>query len=564
MTAASVIRAKLDAFTSLPGARILTWIRRDVVLATFALNVLALALPLVLLQVYNRIIPNAATQTLTLLIVGLGVCLVLEAALRLARSYLAGWAGAKFEHETGCRLANKLFSAKLKDLERVPVGTHLDRFNAIEPVRDFYSNQAALLFVDLPFVLLYLAFLTFISGALTLVPIAIILLFLAASTHLAKHLREALAARTMWDDRRRSLLIEVLSGIHTVKGLAMEALMMRRFERLQDSSVMATYNVTYLGALAQTLGTTFSTLSMVSITAIGSLGVIHGSLSIGGLAASVMLAGRTIQPLLQAVGIFTQYQNVRLSQERIGEILSYPTEQDGRGGVKESISGDIRLVALSFSHAPGAPALLNDINLEIRAGETIGILGENGSGKSTLLWLLFGGVAPTGGKILFSDTDARDLDLATLRRQIAYIPQSGKLFHGTILDNLTLYRGGGAIDRATSLAAEFGLDRYFASMPAGFDTIVGDGITNTLPAGIIQRIAIVRALVDAPKLLLFDDANSSLDSEGDKRMIEILKGMRGDTTIVLVSHRPSLLALADRVFTLRSGALHPRASDSRR
>ena len=531
-------------------------------LASLAINVLSLALPLVILQVYDRILPNTAQATLLFLIIGLAVVLLLDGVLRVARSYIGGWEAARFEHMTGCAAVNRILATDVRNFEKDAPGVHLDRLNAVDMLRDYHAGQAKLLIADLPFIALFLGLMWLIAGDLVLVPIGLLLLLFAAALAVGHLLRQAVQERAELDDRRYNFIIEVLSGMATVKGLAMEGLLQRRYERLQENGAASTYRTTFLSNLAQGVGSFFSSLAMVSVAAVGATYVIAGELSIGALAACTLLAGRAIQPPLRALGLWTQLQNVQVARERLDTLFELPMEDEQARRDMMRIDGAIELKNVSFRYDEDGPLLLDGIDLKIGAGEIIGISGGTGHGKSTLLMLILKALAPSSGQVLIDGLDIANCDVTSLRRQIAYLPQSAVLFQGTILDNLTLFRGRDALGPGLQAAELLGLDKLIHGLPAGYDTRVGDGANNELPTGTKQAIAMARALAGSPRIILFDEANSALDSKSDARLKEALLSLKGGPTMVLISHRPSLLALATRVYDLADGKLVPRAQDA--
>ena len=527
---------------------------RGVTAASLTINVLSLALPAVLLQIYDRIIPNTATDTLLILMLGLVAALLIDAVLRVARSNILGWHAAQFEQIAGCRAVERLVSSDIGSFEREAPGVHLDRLTAVDTLRDFLSGQAKILIVDLPFVLLFLGLVAFMGGWLVLVPMAALVLLAGAALLVGRRLKLALESRATLDDRRYSFIIEVLTGINTVKGLAMEAQMQRRYDRLQESSAASTYDATFFSNLAQGLGAGFSNLTMVGVGALGSILVINGQLSIGSLAACTLLAGRSVQPPLRALSLWTQFQNITVARERLQQIFDMEPEAGADAEQAGEIQGEIELRNLTFGY-PDAPPMFCDVNLLIRSGEVIGIRGDTGSGKSTLLMLILNALKPNKGSVRFDGQDIRDLDPHSLRDQIAYLPQSAMLFKGTIMDNLTSFAGPAKINQALEAASLLRLDQAINRLPAGYETRVGEGAFEALPTGLQQGIAMARALAGTPKVVLFDEANSGLDQRSDEILKTAIASLKGKATIILVSHRPSLLALADRQFLLQDSQL---------
>ena len=257
-------------------------------LASLAVNVLSLALPIVILQVYDRILPNAALGTFTLLIIGLVVVLLFDGFFRTARAYITGWSAARLEHLIGCRAIDRMLAAAIGEFEKSPPGIHLDRLYAIDQLREFHAGQARLVMIDLPFVGVFLCLIWFIGGPLVVIPIGLLAVLGAMGLLLGRKLKQLIAERAKLDDRRYSFIIEVLSRIQTVKLLAMEPLLLRRYERLQESGALGAYETTRLSNLTQSLGSLFSNLVMISVAAVGATMVVEHELSIGGLAASTL------------------------------------------------------------------------------------------------------------------------------------------------------------------------------------------------------------------------------------------------------------------------------------
>ncbi len=528
--------------------------RIEVVLSSLVINLLSLALPMVLLQVYDRLIPNQALNTLSILIIGLLIVLVLDVLLKTARSYVVGWIGAQYEHETGCNAMNSILNGKLNELESVSSGEQLDRLSAVDSIRDFYGSQASLAIMDLPFILLFLGILGYIGGALIIVPVILLLILGSIAFYLGLYLREAIEEDTIWEDRKYSFIIEVLRGVHSVKSMAMENLMDRRYEKLMESCSKSSYSVIYLNSLAQGIGTTFSQITMIAIASIGSMMVIDNSLTLGALAASILLAGRTVQPLLRALGIWTRFQHIQIAHEKLDTIEGISKERHGDTEELERVDS-MELKDFAFKYNADDEFALKNINLKLNHGDIIGIRGGNSSGKSTLLWAMMGGLTPTKGQLLINNHAPEKYSTNSLRTRMAYLPSQPVLFQGTILDNLTMFQGDEKIDDVMQAADHMDLSQVLVRMPEGFETMVGDASQNELPAGIVQRIAIVRTLASNPDVILFDEANSGLDNRSDEDLRKLMEKLKGRCTIVLVSFRPSLLNLADRIYDLKDGQL---------
>lgn len=294
----------------------------DAVGATFLINLLGLVLPLTLMQVYDRIIPNVAYNTLTLLMFGVGVAVMLEAILQYLRALTTGWSAARYEHLEGCRAMDRMLSARLSSFESQGIGEHLENFNALSRLKDFYSGQTMRALIDLPFVIIFIAAVVYLGGWLALVTAGVLILFAITAALLGHRLRQVLLERVANDNRRQNFIVEVLSGISTVRSMAMEAQMARRYERLQESCSNTNYKVAQASSHANGASTYFSYGMLFAVAATGSLLVIDGMLTMGGLAACTLLSGRAMQPLQRAMGAWTRFQDVRIARNRFLSILN--------------------------------------------------------------------------------------------------------------------------------------------------------------------------------------------------------------------------------------------------
>ena len=539
-----------DAFGIMKGT---SW---DAVGATFLINVLGLVLPLTLMQVYDRIIPNTAYSTLTLLVLGVGVVVLLEALLQYLRAVTSGWSASRFEHLEGCRAMERMLSARLSSFESQGIGEHLENFNALARLKDFYSGQAMRALIDLPFIVLFVAAVAYLGGWLVFVTGIVLFLFAITAASLGRQLRMVLLERVISDNRRQNFIVEVLSGISTVKSMAMEAQMARRFERLQENCSKINYKVAQASSHANGASTYFSYGMLFAVAASGSLLVIDGTLSMGGLAACTLLSGRAMQPLQRAMGAWTRFQDVRIARNRFQRFLDLDADATSQTG-RPKLRGDevLELHDVSFAYRPDDRMVLQNINLRLEPGKAIAIRAEgNGHGQTTLIQLMAGELIPTSGHIKLGDHDLTDLAPATKSKALAYLPSKGSVLKGTILENITMFRPR-RTQAALELSRRLGLDHIAARLPRGYETVVGDSVSDILSQGVLQRISLVRGLAPRPLFVLFDEANSAIDGAGDAELRTILEETKGKAGLVLISHRPSLLKLADETYDLTNGQL---------
>jgi len=530
------------------------WRRADVLIASFSLNILSLALPLIILQVYDRVIPNQAESTFIFLILGVAGVMVLEFLLRILRSGIMSWQAARYDHQEAVRAMEYVLNVDTQSFESRSSGYFLDRIQALDRIQWFYSGQAMLLVIDFPFIIIFLIIITYIAGILVAIPLVLLGLFLLVSWYAGNQLHQAVSGRSRMEEQRQNFLIEILQGIHTIKSTAMEAFMLRRYERLQTQSTKAIYRLASINSLVEGVGASFAQLSVISFVGFGAGMVIAGDLSIGALAAGTMLSGRVLGPAIKAMGIWSQFQGVRLAKLQVDELYEVASESSG---IKqpETLQGKIELNDVHYSYPGKEQTILNGLSLNIKPGEVVAITGRNGAGKSTLIKILAGFLQPQQGQVCLDDHEINDYDISALRGRIAIMPQQGALFEGTILENMTLYREGEAIDQAMELAHLLGLNEIITRFPHGLDTVISGASLSTLPEGVKQKIIIVRCLIGHPQIMLFDDANANFDIHNDQQLLRLMKSFKGRRTILIVTHRPAYMKLCDRQLELKEGRL---------
>jgi ATP-binding cassette subfamily B protein len=535
----------------------LTFVRRllpELGLASIIINVLSLAVPLILLQIYDRILPHNSVHTFALLVLGVVAALGIEALVRMGRSYMTGWLGASFEHRLSCAAFDRLLNAPVAAFEREGASVHLERLRATTIAREFYSGQALLSLFDLPFAMVYIGAIGFLGGWLAVVPTALLAVFTAIAVWNGRKVRADIRRRAEFEERRFSFLAETLGGIHTVKTMAMEAIMQRRYEMLQDTNVERSYDDARHSIFGLNLAALFSQLATVAVVAAGAVLVLDGSMTQGALAACIMLAGRSLQPLQAVLGTWVRFQAFAVARQQIEKLLSLPRQANAGKPPLPIVRGTVDVEDVTLSYRGDGQPLFKGLSLSIAQGECVAIQGDNGSGKSSLLGLIAGFLTPAEGRVAVDGYSLEDHAPASLARQIAYLPQQGLLVEGTILENITMFDPAQET-AALDIARQLGLDQVVAAMRHGYDTPVGNSASDAMPAGVKQRIAIARALVHDPAVVLFDEANIAIDTAGDDLLRAYLDSVKGKKTMVLVTHRPSLLKLADRTLTIADGRL---------
>ncbi|MEZ5894122.1 MAG: ABC transporter transmembrane domain-containing protein [Parvularculaceae bacterium] len=525
--------------------------------ASIIINILALGLPLAILQVYDRVLPNASYATLAALIcVLIGVVLV-DAALKLARNATMNWLASSYAHRLSTKALEVMLASRPCRFNQTTASEHLERLNAISGVGNHLSSQSKTVLVDMAFVPVFALVILLVGGPVLGIVVALFALFGRLAAKSTASLNAVISEREAFESRKQDFIIEVLRAVQTVKAGAMEPLMMRRFERLQSSASMITQRMIRLTGAAQTYNNAYATLSTVAIVSVGAFMVLNGALSVGALACCMLLSSQLLQPLMRSLASWNEIQLARHRNTRIraifdGEVRTLPPEAIYPDRLSPK---SIAFKNVTLQHDGATPAFEN-LNFEIPAGAIVAFRGADGSGRSSLMRAFIADTPLTNGEVVIGDQTYSGGSLREARRLIQYVGQTPAIFRGTILDNLTLF---GEVPAKVALSASklLGIDEEIARMPLGYDTMLKSSAVHDVPSSIAQRIAIARAVALRPSVLLLDEANVSLDINGELRLIEAMRRLKGKITIIMTTHRPALIRLADLVFDVTPGNVTP-------
>ena len=549
---ARAVRKSPVSFASLDGSLIHEpTVPAAIYFASFVINLLALALPLSIMQVYDRVIPNRSFSTLAWLFFGLAIALIIDFVLKTSRSVLLSWQATRFARNVENEGVARFLRAPNGGFEREPAAVHVNRYGAAAALADYHSGQARLVLIDLPFVVIALLVMAIVGGAMVLVPASLFFGFAGLAIGRAREFRRILDARTTQDNRKYDFIAEVLTGIHTVKVMAMEPQMQRRFERLQEAVAKTTMSSISTGQANQTAALLFGSVSQLVVVAIGGSQVINDQLTMGALAACTMLSGQILQPLLRAISLWTEKETVDHRRAEVKSLLDLPSAEV-RLEIDTPVKGNIRFENVVYRHPTDLNHTLAVGDISIEAGAMIGLKGKESSGRTTLLKLIQGEIEPTAGRVTVDGVSTLAPQFAAVRRHIAYVGAVPVIFSGTIMENLTMF-GPEKRDFARKMAQLLGLEATINLLPDGYETKLGEGIGDDLPMSIAQQVNIVRALTNRPRVLALDEANMLLDAIAEPALIKALNCLRGSLTVLVVTHRPSLLALCDHQIILEDG-----------
>ena len=526
---------------------------RDVLLAALMVNLFALALPLFTMNVYDRVVPNNATDTLWMLSAGVALVIVGDAVLRTMRGYFIDLAGSRVDVRLSTYIMERVLGIRL-EYRPVSVASFPANLRSFETVRDFITSATVAAFVDLPFALIFLLVIGWIGWPMV-IPVVVGALLVALYALAVRHKMHELSETTYRAGAlRNATLIETLVGLETLRSLGAEGSMQRRWE--SSAAFLARVGTQLRLLSATTTNTAMWAQQSVNVALIitGVYLIGEGELTLGGLIACSMLGSRALQPIGQVTALLVQYHNAATALQSLDEILKQPVERpDGASFLtRQGFEGTIEFKDVSFSYPGQESSALRNVSLRIKAGEHVAILGRVGSGKTTLQKLILGLYQPTSGAVLIDGIDLRQLDPAELRRHIGYVSQDASLFYGSLRDNLTIAARQSSDEQVLRCARIGGFAEFVNSHPKGFDLMVGER-GESLSGGQRQGVAIGRAVIHEPPILLLDEPTGAMDHSSEEEVKQQLASFAGGRTVVLVTHRTSLLDLAHRIIVVDSG-----------
>jgi ATP-binding cassette subfamily C protein LapB len=528
---------------------------RDVMLAALLVNLFALALPLFSMNVYDRVVPNFAVETLWALAVGLGLLLVMDYVVRVMRGYFVDLASSRIDVKLTALIMERVLGMRLS--ERPPsVGAYAATLRSFESVRDFIASATVTAVVDLPFALLFLGVVAWISWPLVFAPLVGVALVVAYGLVMQGRMHQLAETSFRAANLRNATLVEALTAMETIKAHGAERVMQTR---LEETSVFLSRTNAQLRLLSSSVTNGVMSLQQIVsvVMVIAGVYLIHdGMLTMGGLIACTMLGGRALGPLAQVVGLLMQYNSARSSLMALESTMKAHRErqEESRFQHRAQLVGDIAFDNVRFSYPGREQETLRGVSLRIGAGEKVVILGRVGSGKTTLQRLMLGLYAPGEGSIRVDGIDLRQIDPADLRRNMGYVAQDPLLFYGSLRDNIAI-AAPFADDAAVHAAAEVGgLASFVNGHPQGMGMLIGER-GESLSGGQRQGVAIARAALLEPRILLLDEPTGAMDAQSEAQFKERLRAFAQDKTLVLVTHRSSLLDLATRVVVLDEGRI---------
>jgi subfamily B ATP-binding cassette protein HlyB/CyaB len=526
----------------------------EVLLISLVLQIIGLVTPMFFQVVMDKVLVNHAMKTLNVIAIGLVCATLFEAILTGIRTYVFAHTSSKIDVELGAKLFKHLLSLPISYFQARRVGDSVARIRELENIRSFLTSNAMTLVLDVMFSFIFIAVMLWYSPILTLIVVVSIPIYLTLSIVFTPILRTRLNEKFNKSAENQSFLVETLSGIDTVKAMAVEPRWQQKWDKQLAAYVSAGLSTTNIGMIASGGVSLVSKLVTAAIMWLGATLVVDNKMTVGELVAFNMLAGQVSSPILRLAQLWNDFQQVGISMSRLGDILNARTEVAGQKTRIPRIAGAIEFDQVSFRYKPDAPDVIRGIQLKIQPGEVIGIVGRSGSGKSTLTKLVQRLYVPDRGRVTVDGQDIAIIDTASLRQQTGVVLQENTLFTRSIRDNIALSNPALPIETIIEAAKLAGAHEFICELPEGYDTMVGEHGTG-LSGGQRQRIAIARALITNPRILIFDEATSALDYESEKIIQDNMRSICAGRTVLIIAHRLTAVREANRIVVMERGQI---------
>jgi len=528
----------------------------EILLGSFFVQLLGLISPIFFQLVIDKVLVHNGLTTLQVLVIGLSVVSLFEVLLGALRTYVTTHTTSRIDVALGAKLFNHLLGLPIAYFEARQTGQTVARVHELENIRAFLTGSALTVLLDVFFLFVFLAVMYLYSPWLTLIVVGSIPAYVVLSVAVTPEFRRRIEERFNRGAENQTFLVESIVGVETLKAMAVEPQMQRRWEDQLAGYVGAGFRTANLANIASNVAQLISKAVIVATMWFGAKAVLSGDMTVGQLVAFNILAGRVSGPVLRLAQLWQDLQQVRISVDRLGDILNAPVEisTGGGDGSLRKISGQVAFDHVTFRYRPGEREILTDISFEVPPGEIVGIVGPSGSGKSTVAKLLQRLHVPERGRVLVDGVDLALIDPRSLRRQIGIVLQENILFRRTVRENIALADPAMPLDRVIEAAKLSGAHEFILKLRSGYDTVLEERGAN-LSGGQRQRVAIARALVTNPRILIFDEATSALDYESEYVIQQNMRRMAQGRTVFIIAHRLAALRDATRILTIEAGRL---------
>ncbi|MCF6195322.1 MAG: peptidase domain-containing ABC transporter [Emcibacter sp.] len=524
---------------------------------TFILNIFALLVPLFIMSIYDQVIPSKSGETLAYLAGGIIFAILCEILLRVIRSGFVAYLGARVENIVTSATFQKLLSLPPSMTESSPIGAQVSRLREFDTIKGLFSGTLVNIVLELPFVVIFLVVIAVLGGSLAYIPIAMMGIFALIAFIMLPSMKRNVALSGRQKSERHGFLVESMSNLRTIKQTASEQSWLDRFRHLSADAAYSHFRTSQVSLLMQSLAQAIMMGAGVATVGFGVIRILNGDMTVGALIACMALVWRVLSPLQSLFLTLTRLEQTLNSVKQINLLMKIASEDDPSPSSlsQREFSGHIVMDRVSFRYRPNAEPALLGVSFEVKPGEMLSIIGSNAAGKSTALKLLLAMNRPQAGQVILDGLDIRQINPIALRRAIAYVPQESHFFHGTIAQNLNLAQPMATRDDLIEACVKANVLDDIKALEYGFDTRIGDQSIQSLPSSFKQRLSLARAYLKKAPILLLDEPAKTLDYEGDVAFMDSLRAIKGTTTILMVSHRPSHIKMADKVLVLKDGMI---------
>lgn len=523
--------------------------------ASLASNLLVLATPLFIMSIYDKYLPTGAWGILMSLVAGVAVAVTGDFAIRAIRARMIAYIGARLDHLLGLAIFRRLLLLAPPYTELANPNAQIARLRDFELVREFFTGPLATTLAELPFVIVFLVVMGMLAGTLVAVPAGALVVFLLVAHFARPVVEKRVVASTRAASRRQEFLVEALSKPRAIKETGAEQVWRERYRALSAEAGLKSHAAAQALAIVSSISQAIVVLTGLLTLGWGVVRVLDGAMTVGALMASMMMVWWILRPLQTAFSLFSQIERVQASVAQINRLMHVRPERVGTPAIQSQprLSGRLAFNNVSLRYHPDADPAVLGASFQAEPGEIVALVGPNGCGKSTVLKLLLGLYRPQTGAVLLDNIDIRQLDPIELRRAIAYVPQQPEMFFGTVAQNLRLVRPIATDEELRWACGEAGVLDDIEALERGFETRLGDGKTDRVSSSLRQRLSLARAYLKRAPITLLDEPASGLDFMADRHFMVTLERMRGHSTVVLVTHRPSHLKLADKIVVMQQG-----------
>ncbi|MBL4729785.1 MAG: type I secretion system permease/ATPase [Sulfurimonas sp.] len=532
----------------------------EVLIASFILQLFGLVTPLFTQVILDKVLVHRSMTTLDVLAIAFVAVAFFDFLINLIRNYIFVHTTSKIDAKLGAKLFRHLLDLPIAYFEKRKVGNIIARVRELDTIRDFIANKSISVILDVLFSGVFVAVMLLYSVKLTMLVLAFVTVIGLIYFFITPQLRKRLEEKFQMGAQSNAYLVEAVTGVQTVKSLALEGSMQRRWEDYLAKYVNSSFHLSNLSNILGGISGMLQKLMTISMLYVGVSLVLEGKLSVGQLIAFQMFANQFSGPVLRLVNLWNEFQQTLLSVDRLGDILNTPTEQKNDKAITLSkLEGSVRFDNISFSYSPDMPNVINGVSADFKEGQSIGLVGRSGSGKSTITKLIQRLYIPNSGTIYIDNVDIRHMNPKWLRNNIGVVLQENFLFSGTIQDNISLSRPDAPMEHIIHAATMAGAHEFISELPEGYDTQVGER-GGSLSGGQRQRVAIARALIINPRILIFDEATSALDYESEKIIQNNMKLIKDGRTMFIVAHRLTTVKNCDVILVMDRGSVVERGT----